>query len=113
MSRPRAITRRTVLKTAAGGAALALGGGWPNRAPGQTRKHPVTLWAHFAGRNYEILTRLVGEFNQATPDVEVKTTSYGPAEISRRGMTGGRGRSARASSSRSSRPTSWRPACAA
>ncbi len=81
MSRPRAITRRTVLKTAAGGAALALGGGWPNRAPGQTRKHPVTLWAHFAGRNYEILTRLVGEFNQATPDVEVKTTSYGPAEI--------------------------------
>lgn len=81
MSRPRAITRRTVLKTAAGGAALALGGGWPDRAPGQTRKYPVTLWAHFAGRNYEILTRLIGEFNQATPDVEVKTTSYGPAEI--------------------------------
>jgi len=74
--------RRTFLKTAAGTAAgLALGGVLPGRAPAQARKHTVTIWAHFAGRNYEILTKLVNEFNQATPDVEVKTTSYGPSEI--------------------------------
>lgn len=74
--------RRTFLRAATAGAAgAALGGVTPGRAPAQTRKHTVTIWAHFAGKNYEILTRLIGEFNQATPDVEVKTTSYGPAEI--------------------------------
>jgi ABC-type glycerol-3-phosphate transport system substrate-binding protein len=77
----RQIGRRAFLKAAAGGAGLALGTRVPARAPGQLRKHPVTIWAHFAGRNYEILSRLVGEFNQTTPDVEVKLTSYGPGEI--------------------------------
>jgi len=77
-----AVRRRTFLKTAAGTAAgLALGGVMPSKAPAQIRKHTVTIWAHFAGRNYEILSKLVAEFNQATPDVEVKTTSYGPSEI--------------------------------
>ncbi|HEV8308385.1 MAG TPA: extracellular solute-binding protein [Methylomirabilota bacterium] len=85
MSRPGkagGLARRTFLKTAAaGGAGLVVGAGRPARAPGQPKKQTVTLWAHFAGKNYEILTRLIGEFNQATPDVEVKATSYGPAEI--------------------------------
>ena len=77
-----AMHRRTFLKTAAGTAAgLALGGVLPGKAPAQTRKQTVTIWAHFAGKNYEILSKLVAEFNQATPDVEVKTTSYGPSEI--------------------------------
>jgi ABC-type glycerol-3-phosphate transport system substrate-binding protein len=77
-----AIPRRTFLKTAAGGAAgLALGGALPGKAPAQARKQTVTIWSHFAGRTYEILTRFVAEFNQANPDVEVKTISYGVAEI--------------------------------
>jgi ABC-type glycerol-3-phosphate transport system substrate-binding protein len=76
------MARRIFLKTAAGAAAgVALGGGLPSRAPAQARKQTVTIWAHFAGKNYEILNKLVAEFNQATPDVEVKTTSYGPSEI--------------------------------
>ncbi len=75
------ITRRALLRTGAvGTAGLALGA-LPARAPAQAKKQTVTIWAHFAGKNYEILTRVIGEFNQATPDVEVKTTSYGPAEI--------------------------------
>jgi ABC-type glycerol-3-phosphate transport system substrate-binding protein len=74
--------RRTFLKTATGGAAgLALGGLLPGKAPAQARKSTVTIWASHAGRNYEILTRLMGEFNQATPDVEAKPTSFGSSEI--------------------------------
>jgi len=80
--RSNSMPRRAFLKAAAGGTAgLALAGALPSRAPAQTRKSTVTIWAHFAGKNYEILNKLVGEFNQATPDVEVKTTSYGPSEI--------------------------------
>ena len=76
------IPRRIFLKaTAAGAAGLALGGGLPSKAPAQIRKHTVTIWTPFAGKMFEILERLVAEFNQANPDVEVKTTSYGPAEI--------------------------------
>jgi len=76
------MARRAFLKTAAGAAGgLALGGALPARAPAQTRKQTVTIWSHFAGKNYEILTQLVSEFNQATPDVEAKTTSYGSSEI--------------------------------
>ena len=77
-----AIPRRTFLKTAAGTATgLALGGVLPCKAPAQTRKQTVTLWTPFAGKNYEILTQFAAEFNRANPDVEVKTTSYGAAEI--------------------------------
>jgi len=77
-----AIPRRTFLKTAAGSAAgLALGGALPSRAPAQARKHTVTLWSHFAGRNFEIFQRYVSEFQQANPDIEIKATSYGAAEI--------------------------------
>jgi ABC-type glycerol-3-phosphate transport system substrate-binding protein len=73
--------RRTFLRTAgAAGAGLALGV-TPGKAPAQTRKHTVNIWIHFAGKNYEIISRLINEFNQATPDVEVKHTSYGPQEI--------------------------------
>ena len=76
-----ALGRRTFLRTAgAAGAGLTLGG-VPGRAPAQTKKHVVTIWIHFAGKNYEIITRLIDEFNQTTPDVEVKHTSYGPQEI--------------------------------
>jgi len=74
--------RRTFLKTAAGTAAgLTLGAVLPSKAPAQIRKYTVTVWAAHAGRNYEILTKLVAEFNQATPDVEVKTTSFGSSEM--------------------------------
>ena len=76
------IPRRMFLKTTAAGATgLALGGVLPYKAPAQIRKHTVTIWTPFAGKMFEILDRLVAEFNQANPDVEVKTTSYGPAEI--------------------------------
>ncbi len=67
-----AVGRRTFLRTTgAAGAGLALGA-IPGRAPAQTKKHTVNIWIHFAGKNYEIITRLIDEFNQATPDVEVK-----------------------------------------
>jgi ABC-type glycerol-3-phosphate transport system substrate-binding protein len=71
-------TRRAFLKATTAGLAL---GALPGKAPAQTKKHTVNIWIHFAGKNYEIITRLINEFNQATPDVEVKHTSYGPQEI--------------------------------
>ena len=81
-TRTGGIRRRAFLKTAAiGGAGLALAGGLPSRAPAQTRKTTVTVWAQFAGKTYELLNGLVAEFNRANPDIEVKTTSYGPGEI--------------------------------
>ena len=77
-----AMHRRTFLKTAAGTAAgLALGGVLPSKAPAQMRKYTVTVWASVSGKLYEILARYVAEFNQASSDVEVKPTSYGPSEI--------------------------------
>jgi len=76
------IDRRTWLKTAAGTAAgLAVGAGVAPRVRAQAAKRTVTIWSHFAGANYDIFNRFVSEFNQATPDVEVKTSSFGPAEI--------------------------------
>ena len=77
-----AMRRRTFLKTAAAGAAgLALGGALPARAPAQTRKQTVTVWSHFAGKNFETFQRYVSEFQQVQPDIEVKATSYGALEI--------------------------------
>jgi len=74
--------RRTFLKSAAGAAAgLALGGALPSRAPAQARKHTVTIWSHFAGKNFEIFQRYVSEFHQAQSDIEVKATSYGALEV--------------------------------
>jgi ABC-type glycerol-3-phosphate transport system substrate-binding protein len=74
--------RRAFLKTAAGTAAgLAASASVPQRAAAQAGKRTVTLWCHFAGTNYEIFKRYVAAFNAATPDVELKTTSYGPSEI--------------------------------
>src|SRR5438477_5168076 len=85
MSRSRIsgrIGRRAFLKAAAGGATgLAIGGAFPAPALAQGAKRPVTIWTHFAGSNYEIFSRYVAQFNQAAGDVEIKTTSYGPAEI--------------------------------
>lgn len=72
------IPRRALITAAATGLAVA---GLPWRAPAQTGKHTVTIWSHFAGTNYEILKRYVAAFNEATPDVEIKTTSFGPSEI--------------------------------
>jgi len=77
-----AIPRRTFLKTAAGTAAgLALGGALPGKAPAQARRHTVTIWSHFAGKNFETFQRYVAEFQQANPDIEIKATSYGALEI--------------------------------
>jgi len=77
-----AANRRRLLKAAAAAsAALAAGAALPRRAAAQGAKRTVTIWAHFAGTNFEILQRMIGEFNQATPDVEVKATSFGVAEI--------------------------------
>ena len=77
-----AIPRRTFLKTAAGTAAgLALGGALPGKAPAQARRHTVTIWSHFAGKNFETFQRYVSEFQQANPDIEIKATSYGALEI--------------------------------
>lgn len=71
------IRRRTIL---AGASALGIGG-LPAYAPAQTAKHPVTIWTHFGGSNLEIFRRYVAKFNEATPDVEVKATSFGPSDI--------------------------------
>jgi len=80
--RSSAMRRRTFLKGAAAGAAgLALGGALPARAPAQTQKRTVTIWSHFAGKNFETFNRYVAEFGQANPDVEIKATSYGALEI--------------------------------
>src|SRR5580704_11784307 len=85
MSRRRtrlAIGRRAFLGTAAGIAAgLAMAGTRSSPVLAQSGKHAVTIWCHFAGTNYEIFQRYVAAFNQATPDVEVKSVSYGPSEI--------------------------------
>ncbi|HWU39990.1 MAG TPA: twin-arginine translocation signal domain-containing protein, partial [Candidatus Acidoferrum sp.] len=52
--------RRTFLRTAAAAAVgVALPGALPSWAPAQARKQTVTIWSHFAGKNYEILTQLV------------------------------------------------------
>ena len=83
--RPRteknAMHRRTFLKTAAGAAGLALGGVLPGKAPAQTRKHTVTIWSHFGGKNLEIFHQYIAEFQKANPDIEVKATPYGALEI--------------------------------
>ena len=76
-SNGKSTVRRVLLKTAAG---IAAGATLP-RATAQARKRPVTIWSHFGGANFEIFNRYVAEFNQANPDIEVKTTSYGPSEI--------------------------------
>jgi len=78
----RTIGRRTFLTLATGVAA-----GFANQSMrsspvvAQNSKHTVTIWCHFAGTNYEIFQRYVTAFNQATPDVEIKSVSYGPSEI--------------------------------
>ena len=79
----RKMDRRQLLKAAAAAAAgLAAGATLPRRrALAQGAKRTVTIWSHFAGANFDIFSRFVAEFNQATPDVEVKATSFGPAEI--------------------------------
>lgn len=76
MSR-RDVPRRAFIAAAAGLAAAGLAA----RAPAQTGKHTVTIWTHFAGVNYQILKRYVTSFNEAHPDIEIKTTSFGPSEI--------------------------------
>ena len=78
----RVIGRRVFLGSAAGAAAgLAIAGLRSSPAIAQGGKRTVTIWCHFAGTNNEIFQRYVGAFNQASPDVEVKSVSYGPSEI--------------------------------
>jgi ABC-type glycerol-3-phosphate transport system substrate-binding protein len=69
----RGFGRRTVL---ASGLALAA----PSIVFAQG-KRTVTIWCHFAGTNYEILKRFIAKFNDANPDIEIKTTSIGASEI--------------------------------
>lgn len=73
------INRRRMM----GATAAALGASSALAAPAiaQGGKRPVMMWVHFVGANFEIFNRLVKEFNDATPDVEVKAQSFGPAEI--------------------------------
>lgn len=47
----------------------------------QTGRRTVTIWSHFAGSNFDIFNRFVDEFHKSAPDVEIKASSYGPAEI--------------------------------
>ncbi len=74
-----AINRRRMM----GATAAAVGAGSVLAAPAiaQGSKRQVMIWVHFVGANYDIFNRLVKEFNDATPDVEVKAQSFGPAEI--------------------------------
>ncbi len=74
-----AINRRRMM----GATAAAVGAGSALAAPAiaQGSKRQVMIWVHFVGANYDIFNRLVKEFNDATPDVEVKAQSFGPAEI--------------------------------
>jgi ABC-type glycerol-3-phosphate transport system substrate-binding protein len=69
--------RRALAMTAGAAAASAISA--PALAQGARR--PVMIWSHFVGANFEIFSRLMNEFNQATPDVEVKAQSIGPQEI--------------------------------
>ena len=78
MTKRNTLNRRRVLKAAT---ALAGVGTFAAPALAQGGKRTVMIWAHFVGANFEILNRLISEFNQATPDVEVKAQSFGPAEI--------------------------------
>ncbi|MBL8698261.1 MAG: extracellular solute-binding protein [Alphaproteobacteria bacterium] len=66
-----------------GATAAAVGAGTLLAAPAiaQGAKRQVTMWVHFVGANFEIFNRFLKEFNDATPDVEVKAQSFGPAEI--------------------------------
>ena len=74
------IGRRTVL---GGAGALTLA----RRAPAQTAKHTVLIWTHFGGANLEIFRRFLAKFNEETPDVEVKATSFGPSDITPKYLT--------------------------
>ncbi len=78
----RKMDRRQLLKAAAAAtASLAAGATLPRRALAQTRqahRHDLVALRRHQLRH---LQRFVAEFNQATPDVEVKATSFGPAEI--------------------------------
>jgi ABC-type glycerol-3-phosphate transport system substrate-binding protein len=83
MSRRRngTTSRRTFLRTSASTATGLAVAGIASRAAAQIGKRTVTVWSHFAGANYEILKRYVATFNEANPDIEVKTTSFGASEI--------------------------------
>lgn len=71
-------TRRKFLE---GTSVLAGAGAMSGAALATPRKHTVTVWCHFAGSNYEIFNRFIDEFHAAVPDIEIKASSYGPAEI--------------------------------
>jgi multiple sugar transport system substrate-binding protein len=77
----RTTGRRSFLKRAAGTTGGLAVAALASPALAQAGKHTVTIWAHFAGVNYEILKRYVALFNEANPDIEVKTTSFGASEI--------------------------------
>src|SRR5450631_2725681 len=83
MSRRRngSTSRRTFLRTSVSTATGLAVAGIASRAAAQIGKRTVTVWSHFAGANYEILKRYVATFNEANPDIEVKTTSFGASEI--------------------------------
>lgn len=71
------INRRRVIAAAAAAGAGAVAA----PALAQGGKRTVMIWAHFVGANFEIFNRFLNEFNQATPDVEVKAQSFGPQEV--------------------------------
>lgn len=72
------LTRRRFLE---GTSALAGATAFGSPALAQAGRRTVTIWSHFAGSNFEIFNRFVDEFHKAVPDVEIKASSYGPAEI--------------------------------
>lgn len=72
------LSRRRFLE---GGSVLAGASAIGVPAFAQSGKRSVTIWAHFAGNNYDILNRFVDEFQKQATDIEIKTSSYGAAEI--------------------------------
>ena len=79
--KPGRIGRRRMVGSTAAAAGAAASGAIASPPVAQAGKRPVMIWSHFVGANFEIFNRLVTEFNQANPDVEVKAQSFGPAEI--------------------------------
>jgi len=76
-----AIDRRRMIGVTAATIAAGTSGVLAAPAIAQGAKRPVMIWCHFVGSNFEIFSRFLNEFNQATPDVEVKAQSFGPQEI--------------------------------
>ncbi len=41
----------------------------------------ITMWTHYAGKNFEVFQGLVGDFKKEHPNVNLDVTQFGPGEI--------------------------------